>query len=85
MTSRVARRVLGFFAAGPAPRPDYGLTDREREVLQRLAEGLAKKEFAGRLGISVHTVDMHLRHIYEKLHVTSATGAVAKAVREKLV
>ncbi|MBA4067645.1 MAG: DNA-binding response regulator [Isosphaera sp.] len=85
MTPRVARRVLGFFAAGPASRPDYGLTEREWQILQLLAEGLAKKEIAGRLAISFHTVDMHLRHVYEKLHVTSATAAVAKAVREKLV
>lgn len=85
MTPRIARRVLGFFAGRPAKAADYGLTERERDILQILVEGLAKKEIAVRLGISFHTVDMHLRHIYEKLQVNTATGAVAKAVREKLV
>ena len=85
MTPRIARRVLGFFKERPAKQPDYGLTDRERDILQQLVEGLVKKEIAARLDISFHTVDMHLRHIYEKLRVNTATGAVAKAVREKLV
>jgi len=85
MTPRIARRVLGFFKERPAKQPDYGLTDRERGILQLLIEGLAKKEIASRLDISFHTVDMHLRHIYEKLRVNTATGAVAKAVRERLV
>lgn len=85
MTPRIARRVLGFFQAQPAQQPDYGLTDREREILQALVEGLAKKQIADRLAMSFHTVDMHLRHIYLKLQVNTATGAVAKAVREKLV
>ena len=85
LTPRIARRVLGFFTERPAKQRDYGITEREREILQLLVQGLAKKEIAARLGISFHTVDMHLRHIYEKLRVNSATGAVAKAVRERLV
>jgi DNA-binding NarL/FixJ family response regulator len=85
MTPRIARRVLGFFKERSARQADYGLTDRERDILQLLVEGLVKKEIASRLGISFHTVDMHLRHIYEKLQVNTATGAVAKAVRERLV
>ncbi|MFT5409190.1 MAG: two-component system nitrate/nitrite response regulator NarL, partial [Verrucomicrobiales bacterium] len=48
-------------------------------------EGLLKKEIAGRLDISFHTVDSHLRNIYIKLHVNTQTGAVAKALREGLV
>ena len=85
MTPRIARRVLGFFKEAPPKQPDYGVTERERDILQLLVEGLVKKEIAARLDISFHTVDMHLRHIYEKLQVNTATGAVAKAVREGLV
>ncbi len=85
MTPRIARRVLGFFTGRPNRHSDYGLTDREHSILQLLVEGLAKKKIATRLDISFHTVDMHLRHIYEKLQVNTATGAVAKAVREGLV
>ena len=85
MTPRIARRVLGFFSQRPQPFTQYDLTAREREILQALEDGLAKKEIAARLAISFHTVDMHLRHIYEKLHVNTATAAVAKALREKLI
>lgn len=89
MTPKVARRVLDLFsrmaASPPAPGGGYGLTDREAEVLQLMVEGLTKKEIAARLGLSVHTVNAHLRSIYEKLHVNTNTGAVAKALRERLI
>jgi DNA-binding NarL/FixJ family response regulator len=84
MTPRIARRVLGFFKERPAKQPDYGLTVREREILEAMVRGLTKKEIAAELGLSVHTADFHLRHIYEKLQVNTRTGAVAKAVRERL-
>ena len=50
-----------------------------------MADGYAKKQIAGELGISTHTVNTHIRNIYDKLHVNTNTGAVAKAVRERLV
>ena len=50
-----------------------------------MAEGLIKKEIADQLDLSFHTVDTHLRNIYQKLHVNTLSGAVAKAVREGLV
>jgi DNA-binding NarL/FixJ family response regulator len=82
---RVAGRILGFFKTAKSAKNDYHLTPRETEILQQLVEGLIKKEIADRLGISFHTVDMHLRNIYAKLQVNTATGAVAKAVRERIV
>lgn len=85
MTPRIARRVLTFFSRTRPKKKDYGLTPREQEILEILVEGLAKKEIADRMDISPHTVDMHLRKIYLKLQVNSATGAVAKALKERLV
>jgi DNA-binding NarL/FixJ family response regulator len=85
MNARIARRVLEMFAKlAPVPA-DYGLTERERAVLELMVQGLIKKEIAARLGLSVHTVDTHVRNIYEKLHVNTRSGAVAKALKEKLV
>jgi len=84
MNGRIARLVLRQFAQQTPPQPDYGLTVREREILEAMVRGLTKKEIAAELGLSVHTADFHLRHIYEKLHVHTRTGAVAKAVRERL-
>ena len=82
---RIAKRVLGFFNELNIEPKDYRLTHREKEILQLLVEGLIKKEIAVRLNLSFHTVDMYLRKIYQKLQVHNATGAVAKALKERLV
>lgn len=64
---------------------ESGLSPREQEALVLLADGLAKKEIADRLELSIHTVDTYIRGIYRKLDVRSKTEAVAKAFRENLV
>jgi len=60
------------------------LSKREMEILTLLSEGLIKKEIADRLGISINTVITHIAHIYEKLEVNTAAGAVSKAHRSGL-
>lgn len=87
MTPRVARKVLDAFASldQKSDDNDYRLTDRECEILRLMADGLVKKEIGDMLGISVHTVSTHIQRVYEKLHVTTNTGAVAKALRERLI
>jgi DNA-binding NarL/FixJ family response regulator len=57
------------------------LTEREREVLQLVAEGLANKQIALSLNISEHTVKFHLSSLYAKLGVTSRTEAVRAGAR----
>ena len=57
------------------------LTEREREVLQLVAEGLANKQVALSLNISEHTVKFHLSSLYAKLGVTSRTEAVRAGAR----
>ena len=88
MTPEVAKKVLDAFANSdllPGAKGDYGLTAREQEILRLLAEGLLKKEIADALSISVNTVSTHLRRVYDKLHVNTNTGAVAKALREGII
>ncbi|MEO1843837.1 MAG: response regulator transcription factor [Akkermansiaceae bacterium] len=90
MTPKVARKVLDVFASlevegDQEPSNDYNLTGRERDILRLMADGLIKKEIAEKLEISVHTVSTHLRSVYEKLHVNTNTGAVAKALREGII
>jgi DNA-binding NarL/FixJ family response regulator len=84
MTPRVARSVLDMFSRISTPREDYNLTSREQKILELMTQGLIKKEIAEQLALSYHTVDTHLRNIYTKLHVHTRTGAVAKALRERL-
>lgn len=64
---------------------DYQLTSREKEILQLLTEGVPMPRIAERVFLSYHTVRDHIKNIYQKLHVASATQAVSKAIRENLV
>lgn len=85
MTPEIARLMLERFNRLGVTAPTTELSEREREVLLAMVDGLAKKEIAGRLDISVHTVDTYTRRLYKKLHVNTLGGAVAKALREGLV
>lgn len=83
--ARIARKVLAMFAQMNTTNKKYDLTNREREVLGYIVDGSTKKAIAIELDLSFHTVDSHIRHIYEKLHVNCRSDAVAKAIREKLI
>jgi DNA-binding NarL/FixJ family response regulator len=84
MTSEIARKVVHAFQA-PAPDPgaSVALSAREREILDLLSQGFANKEIADRLNIAYQTVKVHLKHIYEKLHVRSRTEALLKYMSDK--
>jgi NarL family two-component system response regulator LiaR len=68
-----------------ASQHDYGLTEREQEVLSLLVEGLSNAEIADQLVVSVATVKFHVRGILSKLGVSSRTEAVALAWQQNLV
>lgn len=72
-------------AATQPPTPGHDLTEREREVLVLLVEGLNNTEIAAKLGVSPSTIKSHVSHILRKLDVASRTEAAALAVREHLV
>jgi DNA-binding NarL/FixJ family response regulator len=85
MSAEIARRVVEAFhqKAPPAAAPPseaLHLSKRETEILDLLAQGLANKEIADRLQLSIETVRVHLRRIYDKLHVRSRTEAAMKYV-----
>jgi two-component system nitrate/nitrite response regulator NarL len=61
------------------------LTQRERQILSLLADGLGNKQIAAQLGISPSTVKTHLELLFEKLDVTSRAEAVAVSVRRGLL
>lgn len=88
MTPAIAFKVLEHFrvSAPPTERAsDPGLSDREKQVLALLVKGHSYKMVAAELGLSIHTVDTHIRHIYEKLHVSGLAEAVGRAVKDRLV
>lgn len=81
MSSHIARRVVAAFQQHmPAHTPDVHLSSREQDILRLLAKGGRSKEIADQLQIGIGTVNTHIRHIYEKLHVRSRAEAVARFV-----
>ena len=86
MTGSVARKVL--LMVPPAKTTDQeksNLTEKEMAILQYLVNGYSYKMIASELKISIDTVRFHIKKIYDKLHVHSATEAVSKAIKDKLV
>ena len=84
----LAGNVVPSAAAKTPARPGKGtgdLTDRERQVVQLLAEGLSNKLIADRLGISDHTAKFHVNGVMAKLGSSTRTEAVVEAVRRGLV
>ncbi|MCB8984453.1 MAG: hypothetical protein H6659_11555 [Ardenticatenaceae bacterium] len=71
--------ILAVYSADQSPNPDDLLTDRELEILALLQQGLADKEIAEQLVVSVLTVKKHNRNMYRKLGVNGRRQAVAKA------
>jgi DNA-binding NarL/FixJ family response regulator len=87
MTPTVARQVLHLFNNKHYKNtPDnFDLTEREHEILKLLVKGLSYKMIAAECNISYATVNSHISHIYEKLHVSNAAEAVAKALGQRIV
>lgn len=79
------RRLIRPTTAGNGGSPEAGLTRRERQVLQLLAQGLEEKRIAEALVLSPKTVATHIQRILRKLDVHSRAAAVAMAYRTGLV
>ena len=85
-TSKASETLLDSFLKTPKKdREDSALTDREREIVQLLAEGKVNKEIASTLGISVKTVETHRAAIMRKLEINSIVELVHYAIRNNLV
>ncbi|MGZ5189510.1 MAG: response regulator [Flavisolibacter sp.] len=89
MSPYIANRVLKLFQqlAPPSQQSDekLKLSSREKEILSLMTEGHNLHIIAGKLFLSYETIRTHVKRIYKKLHVASASEAVAKAIRERLV
>lgn len=81
MSPGIARKIALSFR----PSQENPLSERETEVLSRLAEGENYSVISEKLFISGHTVRAHIKNIYRKLHVTSRAEAVLTAMRKKLI
>lgn len=81
MSPKIAVMIINSFHKNPKSP----LTERETDVLKSLAQGKTYDYIAKELGISKDTVKTHIKHIYEKLHVSNKSDAVIKAREDRLV
>jgi DNA-binding NarL/FixJ family response regulator len=88
LSPSIARRVMAYFTekARPQPHrasplPNVSLTDRESEVLLRVAKGYTLPEIGVQLGLSRHTIADYVKQIYRKLNVSSRAEAALEAQR----
>ena len=87
LSPAIARRVMAHFASRSSQRgrprtmPHVALTDRENEVLLRVAKGFTLPEIAVQLELSRHTISDYVKQIYRKLNVSSRAEAALEAQR----
>ena len=86
LSPSIARKVIKYFAeqAKPHPKdniPHVSLTDRENEVLLRVAKGYTLPEIGVQLNLSRHTIADYVKQIYRKLNVSSRAEAALEAQR----
>jgi len=84
MTSQIARRVIESFRRKAKARDEtVRLSVREEQILVLLSQGYSNKLIADKLELSIDTVCSHLKHVFEKLHVSSRTEAVVRYMASK--
>lgn len=83
MTPSIARRVIDAFRKPISIKKEevFVLSEKENSILELLSKGMSYKQIAVESNISYHTVNSHIKKIYEKLHVNSATEAIVKFKR----
>jgi len=84
LTQSISRTIVQAFLQN-TPVPGSPISDRERQVLQLVAEGKTTKEIASLLGISVKTAESHRSNLMEKLNIHDTAGLVRYAIRIKLI
>ena len=82
---QIAGMVLNTFRQLRPISDEEKLSEREREILMLVADGMTKQQIASELNISSHTVSAYLRRVFDKLHVHSLPAAVSTAIRRGLL
>lgn len=84
MSPQIARKVLEHFRPVKHGKEKSILTDKEKEIVAGLVEGLSYKLIAGNLKISIETVRHHIKNIYRKLHINSKAEVISKSLKGEI-
>jgi DNA-binding NarL/FixJ family response regulator len=80
MSPQIARKVIAFFHDKKSKAAPSSLTDKEKEIVLALADGLSYKMIADKQNISIETVRSHIKNIYKKLHVHCKAEVIKKSL-----
>jgi two-component system NarL family response regulator len=84
MSPKIARKIIQEFQDDTTSK-ELLLSQREKEIVRLIEEGLTYKEIGGKLGLSIHTVHTHIKNTYEKLQAKDRLDALAKARRKGII
>ena len=84
MSPQIARKVVEFFREDKKGRPKSVLTEKEKEIVLGLVDGLSYKMIADKSFISLETVRSHIKNIYKKLHVHCKAEVIRKSLNGEI-
>jgi DNA-binding NarL/FixJ family response regulator len=84
MSPQIARRVIEYFQEDREEKEPSPLTDKEKEIVLDLVDGLSYKMIADKQSVSIETVRTHIKHIYKKLHVHCKADVIRKSLQGEI-
>ncbi len=84
MSPQIARRVVEYFRTSKNPNINSDLTNKEKEIVLNLVDGLSYKMIADKHNISIETVRSHIKNIYSKLHVHCKADVIRKSLQGEI-
>jgi len=84
MSPQIARRVIEYFQKEKEEKEPSPLTDKEKEIVLDLVDGLSYKMIADKQNITIETVRTHIKHIYHKLHVHCKADVIRKSLQGEI-
>jgi len=84
MTPQIARRVIEYFQKERTTQADSPLTEKEKEIVLNLVDGLSYKMIAESQHVTIETIRTHIKHIYTKLHVHCKADVIRKSLQGEI-
>jgi len=84
MSPQIARRVIDYFHESKHEKTESHLTNKEKEIVLDLVDGLSYKMIADKQNVTIDTVRTHIKHVYNKLHVHCKADVIRKSLQGEI-
>jgi DNA-binding NarL/FixJ family response regulator len=84
MSPQIARRVIDYFHESKHEKAESPLTNKEKEIVLDLVDGLSYKMIADKQNVTIDTVRTHIKHVYNKLHVHCKADVIRKSLQGEI-